>query len=44
MESFHEQFVGDSPRWNADFQEGFVVPAKGRAYREAKEGKLQDED
>jgi cyclase len=44
LESFRKQFAGDNVRWNADFQEGFVVPAVGRAYREAKEGKLHDED
>jgi cyclase len=44
LESFRRQFAGDSPRWNADFQEGFVDPAVKRAYREAKEGKLNDED
>jgi cyclase len=44
LESFRKQFAGDSPRWNADFQEGFVDPAVKRAHREAKEGKLHDED
>jgi cyclase len=44
LESFRKQFTGDSPSLNAEFQEGFVDPAVKRAYREAKEGKLNDED
>ena len=44
LESFRKQFAGDNPSLNAEFQEGFVDPVVKRAYREAKEGKLNDED
>ena len=44
LSSFRRQMAGDSDKWNEVFHTAYEVPAVERAYREAKEGKLNDEN
>jgi len=44
LSSFRKQMAGDSDKWNEVFYTAYEVPAVERAYREAKEGKLNDEN
>ena len=41
---FRKQFAGDDPARIRAFDDAFVTPGLARAYREAKEGPLKDED
>lgn len=44
LSEFRKQIAGDDPKLNRDFDNLFVQPGVRRAYREAKEGKLNDEN
>lgn len=44
LERFRKQLTGDHNLRNHAFEEGFLKPGIGRAWREAKQGSLSDED
>jgi len=44
MAKFRSQMAGSDPARGRNFDEYFVSPGAGRAYREAKEGPLKDEN
>ena len=44
LTSFRQQMAGDNAKWQEFFSIGYETPAVERAYREAKEGPLHDEN
>jgi cyclase len=44
LSSFRQQMAGDDPKWKQAFSVAYETPAVERAYREAKEGPLHDEN
>jgi glyoxylase-like metal-dependent hydrolase (beta-lactamase superfamily II) len=44
LEDFRKRFAGENPIRIRAFKDGFVTPGVARAWREAKEGPLKDED